>query len=72
MSALDLLRFAAAAMRGHRLRTVLSVIGVAIGIASVMVLTSLGEGARAYVTGEFMSLGSNLLIVVPGKTETEG
>jgi len=72
VSALDLLRFAAAAMRGHRLRTVLSVIGVAIGIASVMVLTSLGEGARAYVTGEFMSLGSNLLIIVPGRTETEG
>ena len=71
MSAFDLIRFAAEAMRGHRLRTVLSVVGVAIGIASVMVLTSLGEGARTYVTGEFMSLGSNLLIIVPGKTETE-
>jgi len=72
VNALDLLRFAAAAMKGHRLRTVLSVIGVAIGIASVMVLTSLGEGARRYVTDEFLALGSNLLIIVPGKTETEG
>lgn len=72
MSLIDLLRFAAASLRGHRLRTALSVIGVGIGIASVMVLTSLGEGARAYVTGEFKSIGSNLLIVVPGKTETEG
>jgi putative ABC transport system permease protein len=35
-------------------------------------LTSLGEGARLYVVGEFASLGSNLLIVVPGKTETAG
>ncbi len=72
MSLVDLLRFAVGSLRGHRLRTALSVIGVGIGIASVMVLTSLGEGARAYVTGEFMSLGSNLLIIVPGKTETEG
>jgi len=71
VSALELLRFAAGALRGHRLRTILSVLGVAIGVASVMVLTSLGEGARGYITGEFMSLGSNLLIVLPGKTETE-
>jgi len=72
MSLLDLLRFATAALRGHRLRTTLSVIGVAIGISSVMVLTSLGQGARSFVAGEFQSLGSNLLIVVPGRTETEG
>jgi putative ABC transport system permease protein len=45
---------------------------VAIGVSSVMVLTSLGEGARGYITGEFASLGSNLLIIVPGKTETQG
>ena len=72
MSFLDLMRFASGSLRGHRLRTALSVLGVAIGISSVMVLTSLGEGARRYVTGQFQSLGSNLIIVVPGKTETEG
>ena len=66
------MRFASGSLRGHRLRTALSVLGVAIGISSVMVLTSLGEGARRYVTGQFQSLGSNLIIVVPGKTETEG
>jgi putative ABC transport system permease protein len=37
-----------------------------------VVLTSLGEGARLYVTAEFAALGSNLLIVTPGKTETTG
>lgn len=72
MSLVELFRFAAEAVRGHRLRTLLSIVGVTIGIASVMVLTSLGEGARAFVSGEFQSLGSNLLIVLPGKTETEG
>ena len=72
MSGYDLLRFAATALRGHRLRTVLSIAGVAIGVASVIVLTSLGEGARLYVTDEFTNLGSNLLFVIPGKTETTG
>lgn len=72
MTAPDLLRFSAGGLRGHRLRTVLSLVGVGIGVASVILLTSLGEGARLYVTGEFASLGSNLVIVVPGKAETMG
>lgn len=72
MSALDLVRFSAGALRGHRLRTGMSLLGVAVGVASVILLTSLGEGARLYVTGEFSSLGSNLLVVLPGKTETTG
>ncbi|MBD3163003.1 MAG: FtsX-like permease family protein [Candidatus Eisenbacteria bacterium] len=72
MRAVDLFRFSAGGLRGHRLRTGLSLLGVAIGVASVVLLTSLGEGARLYVTGEFASLGSNLLIVIPGKTETSG
>jgi putative ABC transport system permease protein len=72
MSPLDLLRFSGGALRGHRLRTSLSLLGVAIGVASVILLTSLGEGARLYVTGEFEALGTNLLIILPGKTETTG
>lgn len=72
MKATDLVRFSARSLQGHRLRSLLSLAGVAIGVASVMLLTSLGEGARLYITGEFASLGSNLIIVVPGKTETEG
>ncbi|MCP5524942.1 MAG: ABC transporter permease [Verrucomicrobiales bacterium] len=72
MSPVDLAGYAAGALRGHRLRTGLSVLGVGIGVASVILLTSLGEGARRYVTGEFATLGSNLLIIIPGKTETQG
>jgi putative ABC transport system permease protein len=72
MRFLDLLRFASGGLRGHRLRASLSLLGVAIGVASVVLLTSLGEGARLYVTGEFASLGANLLIIIPGKTETKG
>ena len=66
------MRFAGGGLRGHRLRTFLSLLGVSIGVASVILLTSLGEGARLFITGEFTSLGSNLLIFVPGKTETAG
>jgi len=72
VSARDLVRFAAGSLRGHRLRTALSLAGVAIGVTSVILLTSLGEGARLYVTQEFATLGTNLLIVIPGKTETTG
>ena len=68
----DLLGFAARALRGHRLRTGMSLLGVSIGVAAVVTLTALGEGARGYVVGQFATIGTNLVIVVPGKTETTG
>ena len=72
MSPGDVARFAATALVRHRLRTALSLLGVAIGVAAVVLLTGLGEGARRYVTQQFGALGSNLMIVMPGKTETTG
>lgn len=69
---IDLLRFALGALAGHRLRSGLSFMGMAVGVAAVVMLTALGEGARRYVTSQFESLGTNLLIVIPGKTETTG
>jgi putative ABC transport system permease protein len=50
----------------------MSLLGVSIGVAAVIALTALGEGARLYVVGQFASIGTNLLIVLPGKTETTG
>jgi putative ABC transport system permease protein len=47
-------------------------IAMSIGVSAVVVLTSLGEGARRYVVGEFASLGTNLVIVFPGRSETAG
>jgi len=67
-----MLAFALGAINGQRLRTALVLLAMAIGVAAVVVLTSLGEGARRYVMSEFSSLGSNLLIVLPGRTETAG
>jgi len=70
--ALDLLGFSVRALRGHRLRTALSLLGVAIGVAAVVTLTALGEGARRYVLGQFAAVGTNMVIVLPGKTQTTG
>jgi putative ABC transport system permease protein len=72
VKARDLLGYCLRALSGHRLRTALSLLGMAIGVAAVVTLTALGEGARRYVVDQFASIGSNLLIVVPGKTETTG
>jgi putative ABC transport system permease protein len=72
MKAADLLGFAIGSIVGHRGRSTLLVLAMAIGVASVMLLTALGEGARRYVTGEFQALGTHLLIVLPGRSETTG
>ncbi len=72
MSFADLLHFALAALAGHRLRSALSLVGVAIGVAAVVLLTALGQGARQYVTDQFATLGTHLLVVIPGKVETSG
>ena len=68
----DVLRFSWRALRGFPSRTLLMLIAMAIGVSAVVLLTSLGEGARRYVTGEFASLGTNLVIVFPGRSETAG
>jgi len=68
----DVSLFAWHALKGYPTRTLLMLVAMAIGVAAVVVLTSLGEGARRYVSAEFASLGTNLLIVIPGRSETAG
>jgi putative ABC transport system permease protein len=68
----DVLRFARDAASGYPLRTGLSVLAMAIGVAAVVVLTALGDGARRYVVDQFSALGSNLVIVLPGRSATGG
>jgi len=68
----DTTQFAWRSLEGSPTRTLLMVLAMSIGVAAVVVLTSLGEGARRYVRNEFESLGTNLIIVVPGHTETLG
>jgi len=72
MRPLDILRFAVGAATGNRLRTLLSMLAMSIGVAAVVMLTALGDGARRYVIDQFSSLGTNLVIVLPGRTSTGG
>ncbi len=67
-----MLRFALGVIAGQRLRSVLSALGVAIGVAAVVLLTSLGEGTRDYVISQFTQFGTSLVVVNPGKVETLG
>ena len=72
MRTADLIRFARDAATGNPLRASLLVLAMAIGVAAVVVLTALGDGARRYVVDEFSSLGTNLVIVLPGRSQTGG
>ena len=72
MTATDTLLFSFRALWGHRLRTLLSLGGMSIGVAAVVLLTALGEGARRYVVEQFTSLGGNLVVAMPGRNETTG
>ena len=72
MSSPDVLRFALRALTGNPGRSSLMLLAMAIGVGAVVVLTALGEGARRYVTGEFAALGTHLLVILPGRSETTG
>ena len=68
----DTLHFAWQALAGYRVRSILLLVAMAFGVAAVLVLTSLGEGARRFVTSEFSALGTHLVIIIPGRSETRG
>lgn len=68
----DAIRLAARAVTAQRLRSFLTLLGIAVGIASVILLTSIGEGIHRYVLGEFSQFGTNVVTIAPGKTKTGG
>jgi putative ABC transport system permease protein len=72
MRASDGLVLAVKSIRSQRLRSALILLAMAIGVGAVIVLTALGEGARRYITGEFSALGTNLIFILPGRSETTG
>ena len=68
----DLFRLAGQALVQNRRRSLLSLVGVVIGVVAVTCLTAVGEGALRYVTNQFASLGSSIVIIAPGRNETTG
>jgi len=72
MRSADFVRFILASLTAHRLRTFLTALGIAVGIAAVILLTSIGEGLHRFVIAEFTQFGANLIGVTPGRTQTHG
>jgi putative ABC transport system permease protein len=68
----DHLRFSLRAILRQRFRTAMQLLAMAIGVLAVVLLTGIGEGGRRFVMAEFASLGSDVLIMLPGRKETTG
>ena len=72
MNTLDTFQFAFRSLTAHRLRTILSASGIAIGIAAVILLTAIGDGVQRFVLAEFTQFGTNIVTITPGKINTHG
>ena len=72
MLATDFVRLTAGSIRSQRMRAFLAASGIAVGIAAVILLTSIGQGVRDYVLSEFAQFGTNLMLVMPGRVRTAG
>ncbi|MBY4675110.1 ABC transporter permease [Marinobacterium arenosum] len=72
MSFLDSLRWLSRALLAQRTRSLLTLLGMTIGISAVCLLSALGEGLRNYIMSEFTQFGSHIVAITPGKTETFG
>ena len=68
----DALSLALRAVTAQRLRSFLTLLGIAVGIASVILLTSIGEGIHRFVLAEFTQFGTNIASISPGKVKTAG
>ncbi len=65
-------RAALRALRRHKLRSALTMLGIVIGVGAVIAMVSIGQGADAAVQSQIQALGRNLLMVVPGATTSAG
>lgn len=72
MRAADLIALSYRTLVSHKLRSGLTALGLIIGIAAVVILTSIGRGIHAFVLSEFTQFGTNLIAVFPGRTTTFG
>ncbi len=72
MRTTDIFAFTQRSLFFHRMRSALTSLGIAIGVAAVVLLTSMGEGLNQYMVGEFSQFGTNNLSIAPGRPETMG
>ncbi len=69
---LDYLRQATSAMFSHKMRSILSILGILIGVTAVIAMLALGQGAKEAIEKQLASLGSNLLVIRPGSSRLHG
>ena len=72
MNALASARIAVRALRVNKLRSVLTMLGIIIGVAAVIAMVSVGSGAQARIAEQIQSLGSNMLVVLSGSINQGG
>ena len=72
MSWRDFLALSTRALVAHRMRSFLTLLGIAVGIAAVILLTSIGEGIHQFVLAEFTQFGTNVVEITPGKKGAKG
>ena len=72
MRVADLVKFTGHSVLAHRMRALLTALGIAVGVAAVVLLTSIGEGVRRFVLAEFTQFGTNIISVTPGTAQTMG
>ena len=68
----DLFLFSSFSIISQKMRSFLTSLGIAIGVICVIFLTGLGQGLQSYIVSQFTQFGSNIISIVPGKTETMG
>ena len=72
MDIIEIIKASKDSLMSNKVRSFLTMLGVIIGVAAVILLVSIGEGARTYIHRELGNLGTNILVVVPGKTSAKG
>ena len=69
MNLSEYIKLALRALRTNKVRAILTMLGIIIGVSSVILLVSIGTGLQEYVTTQFQSLGANTIFVMPGKID---
>lgn len=72
MPVTEILMLAFEALMANKIRALLTMLGMIIGVGAVVLLVSIGNGAKNYITREFEGLGTNLILIQPGKTDAKG
>lgn len=68
----DLIHETKSALLGNKVRTALTMLGIVIGIASVISMLAIGDGSSASIQASIQSIGSNLVVISPGAQRTPG